>query len=37
VITALIVVVLVILAVLVIWKLFGYFKVIRDRLRRQPA
>jgi hypothetical protein len=37
VITALIVIVLVILAVLVIWKLFGYFKVIRDRLRRQPA
>ena len=37
VITALIVVVLVILAVLVIWKLYGYFKVIRSRLRRQPA
>jgi hypothetical protein len=37
VITAMIVVVLVILAVLVIWKLFGYFKIIRDRLRRQPA
>ena len=37
VITALIVVVLVILAVLVIWKLFGYFKVIRDRIRRQPT
>jgi hypothetical protein len=37
VITALVVVVLVILAVLVIWKLFGYFKVIRDRIRRQPA
>jgi hypothetical protein len=34
VITATIVVVLVILAVLVIWKLFGYFKVIRARLRR---
>src|SRR5215217_817194 len=36
-ITALIVVVLVILAVLVIWKLYGYFKVIRARLRRQPV
>jgi hypothetical protein len=36
-ITALIVLVLVILAVLVIWKLFGYFKVIRARLRRQPT
>jgi hypothetical protein len=36
-ITALVVVVLVIFAVLVIWKLFGYFKVIRDRLRRQPT
>jgi len=35
--TALIVVVLVILAVLVIWKLYGYFKVIRSRLRRQPT
>ena len=37
VITAMIVVVLVILAVLVIWKLYGYFKVIRTRLRRQPG
>ncbi|MFL5403412.1 MAG: DUF4126 domain-containing protein, partial [Gemmatimonadales bacterium] len=37
VITALIVVVLVILAVMVIWKLYGYFKVIRSRLRRQPT
>jgi len=37
VITALIVVVLVILAVMVIWKLYGYFKVIRARLRRQTA
>ena len=36
-ITALVVVVLVIFAVLVIWKLFGYFKVIRDRIRRQPT
>ena len=36
-ITALIVVVLVILAVMVIWKLYGYFKVIRARLRRQTA
>jgi hypothetical protein len=36
-ITALIVVVLVILAVLVIWKLYGYFKVIRTRLRRQTT
>jgi hypothetical protein len=35
VITAAIVVVLVILAVMVIWKLYGYFKVIRARLRRQ--
>jgi hypothetical protein len=35
--TALIVVVLVILAVLVIWKLYGYFKVIRARLRHQPT
>jgi hypothetical protein len=33
VITALIVLVLVILAVMVIWKLYGYFKVIRARLR----
>lgn len=32
-ITAAVVVVLVIVAVLVIWKLFRYFKVIRDRLR----
>jgi hypothetical protein len=37
VITAAIVVMLVILAVMIIWKLYGYFKVIRDRLRRQPA
>jgi len=37
VITAMIVVVLVILAVLVIWKLYGYFKVIRTRLRRQTT
>jgi Domain of unknown function (DUF4126) len=37
VITALIVVVLVILAVMVIWKLYGYFKVIRARLRRQTV
>lgn len=37
VITAAIVVVLVVLAVLVIWKLFGYFKVIRDRLRHVTA
>jgi hypothetical protein len=37
VITAAIVVVLVILAVMVIWKLYGYFKVIRARLRRQPG
>jgi Domain of unknown function (DUF4126) len=37
VITAAIVVVLVILAVMVIWKLYGYFKVIRARLRREPA
>jgi hypothetical protein len=36
-ITAAIVVVLVILAVMVIWKLYGYFKVIRARLRRQPS
>src|ERR671920_1073732 len=37
--TAVIVVVLVILAVLLIWKLFGYLRVIRDRLtrRRTPA
>jgi hypothetical protein len=37
VITGLIVVVLVILAVMVIWKLYGYFKVIKARLRRQPS
>ena len=37
VIAAAIVVVLVILAVMVIWKLYGYFKVIRARLRRQPG
>jgi hypothetical protein len=37
VITTAIVVVLVILAVMVIWKLYGYFKVIRARLRRQPG
>src|SRR3954464_4750351 len=37
VITGLIVVVLVILAVMVIWKLYGYFKVIRDRLRGRPV
>jgi hypothetical protein len=37
VITAAIVVVLVILAVLVIWKLFGYFRIIRDRLRHATA
>jgi hypothetical protein len=35
--TAGIVVVLVILAVLLIWKLFGYLRVIRDRLRRWRA
>jgi hypothetical protein len=35
VITAAIVVVLLIFAVMVIWKLYGYFKVIRARLRRQ--
>jgi uncharacterized protein DUF4126 len=37
VITAAIVVVLVIVAVLVIWKLYGYLKVIRASLRRQPS
>jgi hypothetical protein len=37
VITAAFVVVLVIIAVLVIWKLFGFFKVIWARLRRQPT
>jgi len=37
VITGLIVVGLVILAVMVIWKLYGYFKVIRDRLRGRPV
>src|SRR6478672_7234259 len=37
VITAAIVVVLVILAVLVIWKLYGYFRVIRARLTRQET
>jgi hypothetical protein len=37
VITAAIVVVLVILAVMVIWKLYGYFKVIRARLRRRAV
>ena len=37
VITAGIVVVLVILAVLVIWKLYGYFRVIRARLTRQET
>ena len=36
-ITAGIVVVLVILAVLVIWKLYGYFRVIRARLTRQET
>jgi uncharacterized protein DUF4126 len=35
--TAVIVVVLVILAVLLIWRLFGYLRVIRDRLRRWRA
>src|SRR5215208_8100613 len=35
--TAGIVVVLVILAVLLIWKLFGYIRVIRERLRRWRA
>jgi hypothetical protein len=35
--TAAIVVVLVMVAVLVIWKLFGYFRVIRDRLRHWRA
>ena len=35
--TAAIVVVLVILAVLLIWRLFGYLRVIRDRLRRWRA
>jgi hypothetical protein len=34
--TAVIVLGLVILAVMVIWKLYGYFKVIRARLRRRP-
>jgi hypothetical protein len=37
VITAGIVVVLVVLALMVIWKLYGYFKVIRARLRRQAV
>ena len=37
VITAAIVLVLVILAVLVIWKLFGYFKIIKARLSREPG
>jgi hypothetical protein len=37
VITAAIVVILVILAMMVIWKLYGYFQVIRARLRRQPG
>jgi hypothetical protein len=37
VITAAFVVVLVIIAVLVIWKLFGFLKVIWARLRRQPT
>jgi hypothetical protein len=37
VITAGIVVILVILAVLVIWKLYGYFRVIRARLSRREA
>jgi hypothetical protein len=37
VITGGIVVVLVILALMVIWKLYGYFKVIRARLRRQAV
>ena len=37
VITAMIVLVLVIVAVMVIWKLYGYFKVIRARLRGKPA
>jgi hypothetical protein len=36
-ITALIVVVLVILAGVVIWKLYGYFKIIKSRLRREPG
>jgi hypothetical protein len=35
--TAGIVVVLVLLAVLVIWKLFGYLRILRDRLRRPRA
>src|SRR5918998_1435229 len=35
--TAAIVVVLVVLAVLLIWRLFGYLRVIRDRLRRWRA
>ena len=35
--TAGIVVVLVILAVLLIWKLFGYIRILRDRLRRWRA
>jgi hypothetical protein len=34
VVTAILVVLLVILAVFLIWKLFGYIRVIRDRLRR---
>jgi hypothetical protein len=36
-ITAAVVVVLVILAVIVIWKLFGYLKLVGDRLRRWRA
>jgi hypothetical protein len=36
-ITAIVVVLLVILAVIVIWKLYGYFKLIKARLLRQPS
>ena len=36
-ITAALVVVLVMIAVMVIWKLYGYFKIITARLRRQPS
>ena len=35
--TAIVVVLLVIVAVFLIWKLFGYLRVIRDRLRRWKA
>jgi hypothetical protein len=36
-ITAGVVVVLVVVAVMVIWRLYGYFKVITTRLRRRPS